>query len=331
MYESLHNHTTASDGPVDYLELLRVAQTNHYGVMAFTDHDVLPSEETITQLREYTGPVKWLAGVELSSGMPKELGGGAAQLFHILGLFVDPTNTALASHCAKAVEARTIRMEQMVTNLRSIGFDITVEDCLADSGGEAVGRRNISRALERSPRYETVMDRLRRQMAEEALEDPEVAMAYMRLLDGPVRDHPFRLFLSDDAYLDNVYVDYGYWADMDDSVKLIRDAGGIAILAHWPTIADEIPLPMLEPFVTDGRLDGIELRTGVTEDEKDRVEADLIQIVERTGTAATYGIDGHSLRVIEIFATKPLAERTVGQTAKLIERFKPNLSWSNLG
>ena len=311
MYESLHNHTTASDGPVDYLELLRVAETNGYGVMAMTDHDVLPSQEDLAKLKAYDGPVKWLAGVELSSGLPHELGGGPAQLFHILGLFVDPTNEALITHCTKAVAARNDRMEKMVTNLRLIGFDITAEDCLADSGGEAVGRRNISRALERSPRYEKVMDRLRNQMAEEAKEDPQVAMAYMRMLDGPIRDHPYRLFLSDDAYLDNVYVDYSFWADMDESVKLIREAGGVAILAHWPTISDEIPLEMLEGFIREGRLDGIELRTGVVEDEKERVEQELTALAERTGCATTIGIDGHSLRVIEIFATKPLADRTL--------------------
>ena len=331
MYESLHNHTTASDGPLDYLDLLELARDNHYAVMAFTDHDVLMSLADFAKVRDYRGPVKWISGVEISSGLPTELGGGPAQMFHILGLFVDPTNEALIDYCQKAVAARLSRLHQIVANLRSIGFDITAEDCLADSGGEAVGRRNISRALARSPRYEVVMERLRQQMADEAKEDPEVAMAYMRLIDGYVSDQPYKLFLSNDSYLEDIYVDYTYWTDMDASVKLIRDAGGVAILAHWPTIEDKISMEMLEGMLKDKRLDGVELRASFENADKDEYEDNLKALVERTGSFGTYGIDGHRLHVIEEFARRPVAERTVGETKALIERFKPNLEYSNLG
>jgi predicted metal-dependent phosphoesterase TrpH len=331
MYESLHNHTTASDGPVDYLELLRLAEENHYGVMALTDHDVLPSDEALAQLKDYQGPVKWLTGVEISSGLPQELGGGPASMFHILGLFVDPQNPALRNHCDKAVAARIERTERIVVNLRAIGFDITVEDCLADSGGESVGRRNIARVLARSPRYEAVMDRLRQQMADEAKEDPEVAMDYMRLLDGPSSDQPFKLFLSNDSFLSDIYVDYLYSIDMDESVRLIRQAGGIAVLAHWATIESEISKAMLEEMLAAGRLDGIELRSGFEDDEQDTIERELGEMADRTKAAKTYGVDGHTLREIEGFVRRPVADRTIGQTAALIQRFKPDLTSSNLG
>lgn len=330
-YESLHNHTTASDGHLDHIELLNKGYAEGFGLIAFTDHDVLPNDAALELLKGYEGPVKWLTGVEISSGLPKELGGGAASMFHILGLFVDPHNQALAEHCQMAVSARNERMERIVVNLRSLGFDITEADCLADSGGEAVGRKNISRALYRSKGYDEVMNRLRNMMAKEAVEDMEVAMQYSRMMDGPVSDHAFVLFLSNDSYIEDVYVDYLYSTDMDKSVELIRNAGGIAVLAHWATIEKQVPLEMLEGFLRDKRLDGVELRTAFTDDEQESQEATLRDLAERTGAVTTYGIDGHTNRDIESFGrNQPLAERTIGQTAKLIEKFNPNLKFSNL-
>ncbi|MEO7618036.1 MAG: hypothetical protein ABIS59_04320 [Candidatus Saccharibacteria bacterium] len=330
-YESLHNHTTASDGHLDHLDLLAKGYAEGFGLMAFTDHDVLPNDEALAKLGSYDGPVKWLTGVEISSGLPKELGGGAASMFHILGLFVDPHNAALKEHCRLAVAARNERMEQIVVNLRSLGFDITEADCLADSGGEAVGRKNIARALFRSKGYDEVMNRLRNMMAAEAVEDMDVAMQYSRMMDGPASDHAFVLFLSNDSYIEDVYVDYLYSIDMDESVKLIRDAGGIAVLAHWETIEKQVPLEMLEEFLRDKRLDGLELRTSFTSDGQDSLEARLREVAERTGAAMTCGIDGHANKDIESFGrNQPLAEKTIGQTEALIKRFKPELKYSNL-
>ena len=330
-YESLHNHTTASDGHLDHLDLLAKGYAEGFGLMAFTDHDVLPNDEALAKLKTYDGPMKWLTGVEISSGLPKELGGGAASMFHILGLFVDPYNEALMEHCRLAVAARNERMERIVANLRSLGFDITEADCLADSGGEAVGRKNISRALYRSKGYDEVMNRLRNMMAKEAVEDLDVAMQYSRMMDGPTSDHAFVLFLSNDSYIEDVYVDYLYSIDMDDSVKLIREAGGIAILAHWETIEKQVSLEMLEGFLKDKRLDGVELRTSFTADNQDSLEASLREIADRTGAAITFGIDGHANKDIESFGrNQPLAERTIGQTDVLIKRFKPDLTFSNL-
>ena len=147
MYESLHNHTTASDGTQTYLEVLEAARRNKVGLVAFTDHDTLPSAADLKILRDYDGPVKWMVGCEISSGLPIELGGGVTSSLHILGLFTDPTNKALLDHCVKAVAARIERMERIVTNLKSLGFNISVEDCMAASGGETVGRPHIVRAL----------------------------------------------------------------------------------------------------------------------------------------------------------------------------------------
>src|SRR5262245_56689114 len=104
-YESLHNHTTASDGTQTYAQVLETARRCGIGVVAFTDHDMLPSETEVERLRQYDGPVKWLIGCEISSGLPRELGGGPTSSLHVLGLFCDPGNAALREHCARAQAA----------------------------------------------------------------------------------------------------------------------------------------------------------------------------------------------------------------------------------
>ncbi len=330
-YESLHNHTTASDGTQTYLEVLKTAEANEFGVIAFTDHDMLPSANDLSALRTYKGPVKWLIGCEISSGLPRELGGGATSMLHILGLFTDPTNEALLDHCAKAGVARNERMERIVTNLKGLGFTISADDCLEASGGESVGRPHIVKALGMYPENREIINRIKAEMAAAAVNDPAVAMDYMRMLERSESDYPYRLFLSDDAFIPNIYVDYLYSIDLDQSVKLIRDAGGIAVLAHWPTISKKINDIFLEQLLNEKRLDGLELRSGYFDSQVDRAERDLIAMAARTGCITTYGIDGHrAVDIEQVSRDTSLANKSVGQTAKILEQVKPELGWSNL-
>jgi len=44
-YESLHNHTSISNGAQTHLEVLEIAEKYGFGTIAFTDHDTLPNEE----------------------------------------------------------------------------------------------------------------------------------------------------------------------------------------------------------------------------------------------------------------------------------------------
>lgn len=330
-YESLHNHTTASDGQQTYAEVLKTAEANNFGVMAFTDHDMLPSAKDLEFLRAYTGPVKWLLGCEISSGLPKELGGGATSMFHIVGLFTDPTYQPLIDHCKLALASRNERMQRIVANLRSLHFKISVDDCLSASGGESVGRPHIVKALNAHPENTAVMNQLKQQMEQDAINDPSVAMKLVQMGLRHESDAPYALFLSEDSYVPGIYVDYLYSLDMDAGVKLIREAGGIALVAHWPTIKKKINVSMLDQFLAEGRLDGLELRSGFYDSAVEGDEQRQRQLVDKHGAYWTYGIDGHSVEDIERFGRDTaLAGKTVGQTQRLIKRLNPDLSYSNL-
>jgi predicted metal-dependent phosphoesterase TrpH len=331
MYESMHNHTTASDGTQTYLEVLEAARRNKVGVVAFTDHDTLPGEADLAKLKAYDGPVKWLVGCEISSGLPHELGGGVTSSLHILGLFTDPTNAALKEHCRKAVRARTERMEKIVTNLNGLKFVISVEDCLEASGGETVGRPHIVRALNSHPENAAIIEQLRMDMELAAVTSIQTAMDYAHMMERPASDYPYRLFLSDDAFIQGIYVDYLYSIDLDSAVKLIREAGGVAVIAHWYTVARKIDAAMLEKMLTEGRLDGVEIMGNPMNSAARRAEPVLNAMVKKSGCIATYGIDGHRESDMENFCNdQSVANKSRGQIEKLLERVKPVLDWSNL-
>ena len=331
MYESLHNHTTASDGTQTYAEVLAAAKRLGFGTIAFTDHDMLPSKSDLDYLKAYDGPVKWLLGCEVSSGLPKELGGIKAGSIHVLGLFTDPTNAALLEHSRRALSARTERMERMVGNLRNLGFTITVDDCLQASGGDNVGRPHIVQALNTHPENQAIILGIKDQMEAAAKTSPDIAMDYMYMLDRHPSDYPYRLFLSDDSFISGVYVDYLYSIDLDDSVKLIRDAGGRAAIAHWWTYMRKIDAPTLEGLLRDKRLDFVEVCSGMVDNRVERYGRDLSQLAERMGLVQTIGIDGHSESDMRHYAdNRQVMPRTEGQTARYIEQFKTDLSWTNL-
>ncbi len=333
-YESLHNHTRISDGAESHLGVLKTAEKYGFTTVAFTDHDVLPSEKQLEELKIYKGPVKWLIGCEISSGLPKELGGGPTSMFHILGLFTDPFNADLMEHSKLALKARIERMEKIVENLNNIGFTITVEDCLHASEGESVGRPHIVQALIKYEENITLMEKLRKDMEKASESNSILRKKYDAMMKQAetkgVAVYPYGIFLSDDAFIPSTYVGYAYSTDMDKSVELIRNAGGIAILAHWGTIKHKISIEMLEQFLKEKRLDGVEIASGFSVSNEDNAEL-LKKIAEKTGALQTIGIDAHRPEDFENFsAAEKFSKQTIGITQRIIKKINPSLEWSNL-
>lgn len=129
--ESLHLHTQTSDGEFSHLKALEIAAKHKIEVIAFTDHDSVPNPTTIEDLRANKEPsAGWLMGIEVSSGLPTELGSGASGGPHLVGLGINPLEQNITEYCQLAQHARIERMEQIVRNLRNLGFDISLFGCL---------------------------------------------------------------------------------------------------------------------------------------------------------------------------------------------------------
>lgn len=334
--ESLHTHTTLSDGKLSHREMFDLAESLGVSVIAFTDHDAVPPPEIVAELETLRDrKTKWIIGSEITSELPKELAPATATV-HIIGLFLDPTNKTLVEHCHRAQIARIKRMNQMVSNLQKLGFKITANDCLEMSGGESVGRPHIVQALAKYPENNLVMGKIRLEMADEASRNREVQERYAHMIQKGERQYPYTLFLSPDAFRDG-YAEHEYMPDLDDVVKIIRAAGGVAILAHYFTIRTKMSLEALEKLLAEKRIDGVEVVYGMreygTEGEKEiiREREALREIAERHNAFIAGGSDAHTQEDLEYYTTNDwFSNETIGFTEKILATGRVDRQFSSL-
>jgi predicted metal-dependent phosphoesterase TrpH len=117
---------------------------------------------------------------------------------HLLAYLPDPAYPPLVAELARVLEGRTSRLPAMLEALRAVGIEIDAEDVRRVAGDAvATGR-------------------------------PHVADALIGLGVVGDRTEAFRRFLSPGgpAYARR------YAAPLDDMVRLVREAGGVTVIAH---------------------------------------------------------------------------------------------------
>jgi len=122
---------------------------------------------------------------------------------HMLAYGIDPGNTDLAAECAAIVAARVDRAKRMVEALRDLGVDITLAQVAALAGDGVVARPHIARAM----------------VAAGAVASPDQAFTAEWIGAGG------RAYVS------------RYALDPVAAIRLIRAAGGVAVLAHPGAVA----------------------------------------------------------------------------------------------
>lgn len=333
--ESLHNHTTHSDGTMTHRELFERFEEKGGKIIAFTDHDALPSDAALAELDALRGrTLKWIIGIEITTLVPRDL--GERGILHLIGLFVDPRNTALKEHTVLAQEARVRRMRGMVENLHRLGFRITERDCEEEAAGESVGRPHIVRALGRYPENREVTERLVEEMREAAERDERVRVKYERMLAAGEAQYPYSLFLSPEAFRP-AYVEMTYIPDFDRAVRLVREAGGIASIAHYESIHTKLPLPSLEKLLVTGRVDGAEsvygMRAiGTTLEEETLKEREAVgKILRKANGLETGGGDIHTPEDLDLYCSLPeFANATDGFTERILTSGRADRRWSSM-
>jgi len=306
-FQSLHSHTTNSDGQYPHLELLEISKRYNIDTIAFTDHDSLISERQVDSIKDIEG-IRWISGIEISSGWPLDLGGGSSSSLHIVGLFVDYNDLKLKEYCKLAQEARVERMVRMTKNLNSIGFKITQEDCIKQSGGEAVARPHIVKALLSYKENLKRMEEIKEDMKKASEKDPSILQNYNKLAELPIEQYPYILFLTEDSFIKDIYVDYLYYLDFDKSVTLIREAKGVAILAHYFTCSNKLTHDILEKYVKEKRIDGLETVFGLhafgTSEEQRIIDSINItkKIVSKYKCISSGGADIHTEKDLNILS-----------------------------
>ncbi len=135
----LHIHSTVSDGTLTPAQIVQTAVDIGLRAIALADHDSIGGVSEALQAAEGTS-LRVIPAVEINTAAnDKEL--------HILGYFVDIDNSALKERLRAIRRARLDRAEKIVKRLQNIGVPLRMEQVLAVSAGDSVGRPHIARAL----------------------------------------------------------------------------------------------------------------------------------------------------------------------------------------
>jgi predicted metal-dependent phosphoesterase TrpH len=138
----LHLHTTASDGTLEPAALVARAAAAGLSVIAVTDHDTLAGLAEAREAADRLG-VRLVNGVEITAVED-------ARDVHMLGYFMDPSDTELAAFLESQRLDRIRRVGEMMERLRSLGYPLDRESLLASTDekpGRSIGRPQIADAL----------------------------------------------------------------------------------------------------------------------------------------------------------------------------------------
>lgn len=138
-FVDLHTHTTASDGSDTPTELIQKAAERGLAAVAVTDHDTVSGLDEAVETGNRLG-VEVIRGCELSVHTTH----GEV---HLLGLWLPEGDSELDNRLKALRKGRDERNDLILERLRALGIPLELEQVLAESRGESVGRPHIARAL----------------------------------------------------------------------------------------------------------------------------------------------------------------------------------------
>jgi predicted metal-dependent phosphoesterase TrpH len=140
----LHIHSTASDGTLTPVEILRQAEQLHLGAISITDHDTLKGSMDLLEAADVS-PVRVISGIEISAFPPDSF--TVAGSFHILGYGIRLNDPVLNHNLEKLQHARENRNPFIINRLNEMGVDISIEEVFQTSGEAQVGRPHIAQLM----------------------------------------------------------------------------------------------------------------------------------------------------------------------------------------
>lgn len=273
----LQIQTTASDGRHTPRECVEMAKQNGVHTIAITDHDTVAGVAEAAAAGAELG-VRVVPGVELSLN---------EHSMHLLGLGIDPAHPPLLAVLGEAAANRLAAAQEMVRRFQAGGFAVDWQDVLAEaSAGAVIARPHIVGAIMK-----------RRENAEK--------------LAGITTKHEFfqKHFTDQSPY----YVRASTIGPRE-AIRLIHEAGGVAVWSHPPIPEFVGQCARLEDFLRElvgYGLDGLELFGSFL------TEADLAcleTLTARYHLFASAGSDFHEVHPeIPAEAPWPRSARTVGE------------------
>jgi hypothetical protein len=258
-WADLHMHSTASDGAHAPSHVIEMANARGLSVVSLTDHDTVAGLADAADAASRSG-ITFINGIEIDVAHR----GGS---MHILGYGFDRENDGLLTMIDNARQRRVDRNAAIVERLAELGINIR-DDLHLDASSDQRSDRVPGR--------------------------PDIAKALVRR--GVVSDYriAFRDFLGDGAKA---------WVPVElptprNAIDAIRQAGGVAVLAHPITLncASDLELETVVAGLAHAGLAGIEVYHPAQNDGwMKRIE----RHAKRFDLVATGGSDFHAIRANE--------------------------------
>jgi predicted metal-dependent phosphoesterase TrpH len=252
----LHSHTTASDGTFSPPQLVDEAKRAGVHILGITDHDTFSGfDQAVAPARE--AGLELVCGIELST---KLHGHSVHLLGYFLNTFVKPDGLDVFRMWIRDLQAsRRERNVRLVARLRELGLDITMEEAEARGGG-MTGRPHFARLL--------------------------VEKGYVSSMQQAF-----------DEYLDESAKGYVTRREPQfaEAVKHIRDAGGIASLAHPVRLPED-----LGSILAELRAAGLDAIEAYHSDHSSSQTALYLELASQHELLVTGGSDFHGAAKPEI-------------------------------
>lgn len=250
----LHVHSTFSDGSLTPAELISEANAIGLKALALTDHDTVDGIGPFLEAGKRKAEEN---GSELVCVPGVEISANVKTgTMHILGYLFDCANKDLNSMLCKIRGGRESRNEQIMAKLKDNGVELDWAEVEKLSSEDVVGRPHIARAM--------------------------VAAGYVRNTQEAFDKY---LAKGKPAYVDR------FRLSPAGSVETIRNAGGVAVLAHPFTLElDAKELRNLVAELSDAGLQGIEC---YYPEHKDSMVQHYIGLAKEFDLVATGGSDFH--------------------------------------
>ena len=208
MLIELQSHSTVSDGQLAPAEVVAQAWEAGVTTLALTDHDA------VAGVPEAAEAAKGF-GIELVPAIEMSCVHEYAEDLHVCGYWVDLA--AIGPACERAQQERVNRAEEIIQRLRNWGFEIKLDDAIAEAGDAlSIGRPHIARAAgatgDLGPFFEEY------------------------LVPGAKAFVPRR------------------WPTAEQAIEIIHEAGGSAVIAHpyWDIDAPDEVEDLIRSLGADG-------------------------------------------------------------------------------
>lgn len=249
----LHLHTFHSDGTFSPEEVVRRAKELGFAAISVTDHDTVDGIPAAVKAAAGAGPAGSGQALEIIPGVEMTVVFREREL-HVLGYGIRTGDPEFSGFLDRMQEYRLDRIRKMIDRVRERGAQVTYDEVLAIAGPGTVGRPHLAEAMIRKG------------------------------FVGSLKE-AFDRYLGDDA---PCFVK-GATLTAAGAVRLIRAAGGVAVLAHPHRLVEDEWIPEL---VEQG-IQGIEVYHS---DHPPAVAEKYRRMAEERKLLITGGSDCHGLR-----------------------------------